>query len=88
MQGQPIIYKEDDTPDYAAMLDELMGNDWWPEDEANEYFGWPEDEEDDEAYFFPACIRCSCIIGDEVGFGTDFGEGPICDVCWPYRDED
>jgi hypothetical protein len=29
------------------------------------------------------CSRCGCIIGEEVGYSDNFGDGPICDLCLP-----
>jgi len=28
-----------------------------------------------------SCIACCCIIGDEVAYGDDWGEGPLCTRC-------
>jgi len=27
------------------------------------------------------CIACCCVIGDEVAYGDDWGEGPLCTRC-------
>jgi hypothetical protein len=39
---------------------------------------WMDDEEDEAGI---PCRFCSCLIGNEVAYGDDWGEGPICKTC-------
>jgi hypothetical protein len=40
---------------------------------------YEDDEDEDDGMV--ACRICSCLIGDEVGYGDDWGEGPFCENC-------
>jgi hypothetical protein len=44
------------------------------------------DEAEDDDYL--ACVCCSCLIGDEVAYGDNWGEGPMCANCTRVPDED
>jgi hypothetical protein len=47
-----------------------------------------EEEPDDDCL---PCTLCGCLIGDEVAYGDNYGEGPICANCirpWPDDDEE
>jgi hypothetical protein len=35
-----------------------------------------------------ACVQCSDLIGLEVEYGDDYGEGPICRRCAGLEDEE
>lgn len=37
------------------------------------------DDEDGEPQV--TCIACCCVIGDEVAYGDNWGEGPLCTRC-------
>ena len=43
-------------------------------------------ERDDEDC--PPCVRCGCLIGDEVLYYDDWGEGPLCAGCAGTDEED
>lgn len=40
---------------------------------------------DDDCY---PCVICGNLIGDEVAYGDDWGEGPICAGCAGLEDEE
>jgi hypothetical protein len=44
------------------------------------------EEEVDERRVY--CSRCSGVIGKEVGYADDFGDGPICDNCLSDRTDE
>jgi hypothetical protein len=44
------------------------------------------EEDDDECAAGIPCRYCSCLIGNEVGFGDDWSEGPICENCMMTSD--
>lgn len=44
-----------------------------------------EDEPEDDSI---PCVFCGCLIGDEVAYGDNWGEGPICENCVRVPDEE
>jgi hypothetical protein len=45
-----------------------------------------DDYEEDPAVDFVTCIACCCVIGDEVAYGDNWGEGPLCTRCAGMED--
>jgi len=56
----------------------------WPDDDGA-VFDYDGEERDDEQI---TCIACCCVIGDEVPYGDDWGEGPLCLHCAGMEDTD
>lgn len=73
------------------MSEELRGLDAWIAGEGVCTYCGQRDcvcpaEEDEPEDDLP-CVFCGCLIGDEVGYGDNWGEGPICENCVRPPDE-
>jgi hypothetical protein len=60
-----------------------------PDDSRYDEPDYYDEESPVESDYLP-CTLCGCLIGDEVGYGDNYGECPICDNCvkpWDSNEE-